>query len=201
MTAEKVSLEQEKIALMNKISKLQSGPQNPKNKVVMNPDKTLLIGSSILRNVESKNKEKLTIDCLRGGKQADVQQKIENLNVKYHRIIIAVGTNDCDDSKQSASIIEERRQLLEEARKHADHVVISSILPRKNGPLQLKIDAVNQSTKQLCTRYSNVEYVCNDWSFKLANLNPNEAMFTRDCLHPSHRGTIEMLQNSRLSIC
>ena len=195
VTAEKVSLEQEKIALMNKISKLQSGPKNPNNKVVMNPDKTLLIGSSILRNVESKNKEKLTIDCLRGGKQADVQQKIENLNIKYHRIIIAVGTNDCDDSKQSASIIEERRQLLEEARKHADHVVISSILPRKNGPLQLKIDAVNQSTKQLCTRYLNVEYVCNDESFKLANLNPNEAMFTRDCLHPSHRGTIEMLQN------
>ena len=53
LPAEKVSLEQEKTALMNKI------PQNPNNKVVMNPYKTLLIGSSILRNVESKNKENL----------------------------------------------------------------------------------------------------------------------------------------------
>ena len=63
----------------------------------------------------------------------------------YQKVVIVIDINDCGDiNRTSASVMAERRELLNEAKKHAEKVVLSSILPHADGAVQLKVDTVNK---------------------------------------------------------
>ena len=114
----------------------------------------------------------------------------------YQKAVIVIGTNDCGDiNRTSASIMAERRELLNEAKKHAEKVVLSSMLPHADGAVQLKVDTVNEESLNMCRSESNVDYVCNDGCFKLSDQTQNEALFVSDKLHPSYPGSTKLLKN------
>ena len=192
LTAVRISLEQDKELLKAELTKSADKPRN----VTQSNDKVLLIGSSIIRNVEAQNTDKITVICKRGAKQQDIIQDLKKQTTHYCKAVLVVGTNDCDDAtKNCASIMEERHQLLTEAKKHANKVIISSILPRVDGALQLKIDTVNKATRDMCLKDPSIDYVCNDGCFKLANQTQNRSLFVSNGLHPSYSGTTNLLRN------
>ena len=203
LTAKNVSLQQDKESLEKKLSQLEKSISSDRNlpptTVSTRSNQTLLIGNSMIRDVHSNDQQKLKVMCHRGAKQCDIKQDLTTITNRFNKIMIVVGSIDCADPNLSTAVIaEDRRQLLLEDKKHADNVTISSILPHKDGPAQLKIDEINRRTKILC-RETQSEYICNDGAFKLADLSPNEAMFIRNDIHLSYRGTYKLLQNLGLT--
>ena len=83
--------------------------------------------------------------------------------------------------------------------KHADKVIVSSILPRSDDTVQHKVDEVNNATSELCFTDPNIEYISNDGSFRLADQTQNETFFVNDGLHPSYHGTTRLLKNLGLA--
>ena len=92
--------------------------------------------------------------------------------------MLSAGTIDCADSyATTANIAENACQVITEAKKYCDMVIMSSILPRDNRPIQNKIDTVNDYIKKICKEQDRCSFIDNYGSFKLANQNQNESLF------------------------
>ena len=86
LTAVKLSLEQENGSLIQRLSTLEKkliSTHNQKSQHNKPNDKILLIGSSILRNVESKDTKKLIVSCHRGAKQVDILETLQKETDRY----------------------------------------------------------------------------------------------------------------------
>lgn len=187
LTAENLSLRQNQaVTTMN-----SSNPQLPSSK-----PKMLLLGSSLLRNIQSKDANQLQVICRPGATLDSLQNEIQRLDAHYDKITIVGGGNDCSKAEISTVQISERtHSLLTEASKHTNSLALSSVLPRTEGDIQLKIDAVNTDMAKQCKSIQRCDFVANDGTFKLADLTPNEAMFVKDGVHLSQRGSQRLLQN------
>ena len=131
----------------------------PPTTVHVSSNQTLLIGNSMICDVHSNDQQKLMVICHRGAKQCDIKQDLTTITHRFNIIMIMVGSIDCADPNLFMAVFaEDRRQLLMEAKKHADNVIISNNLPHKDGSAQLKIDEINRSTKILC-RETQSEYI------------------------------------------
>ena len=114
--------------------------------------------------------------------------------------MLVAGSIDCaDPNKTTAVITGEIRNLLTEAKGHSNHVHFSSVLPRSDGSIQLKIDTVNEAVKKVFREQPNCSFIDNDGTFKLSDLSQNEAMFLRDGHHISYRGTDKLISNLELN--
>ena len=145
--------------------------------------KTLLIGTSLLRNIESKDSSKIDVSCLSGAPFESLNAELKNIQSEYKKIVIVTGTTDCRDANTTtAKINDTAHSLLTEAIKHTQSVIISSVLPRidsDNPGCQLKIDTVNENIHKLCSDNS-CTFVDNDGVFKLSDSSPNDSMFVSD---------------------
>jgi regulator of replication initiation timing len=170
--------------------KQQSQPRKP----------SLLIGSSIIKDIESNDESKLKIKCLPGSKFdhiTDALRSIEQTKDRYETVTIVAGGNNCSDTSQSAKdITEAATSVVKQAQKIAKNVTLSSILPRHDtGPTELKVENVNPELRKLCEQNSQVSYVNNDGSFRLADGSPNDAFFLQDKTHLTYKGTERLIKN------
>ena len=91
----------------------------------------LLVGSSIIRDISSKDDAKLQVKSLSGAKIADIHHEIGRAKEKYSQIIIHVGSNDCDkDDMNLDNVVIGYNKLISEAKKCFAKVALSSVLPR-----------------------------------------------------------------------
>ena len=196
LTAEKLSLEQENDSLKHNLKSTRQPSQAPSG----SSEKTLIVGSSLLRNVTSRDVTRTAVMCKSGAKQKDAIELLRNEAVGCKQMYLLIGGNDCDDaSRSTSSIMKERRELLEEAKKHADRVTVSSLIPCRDQDTQMKINDINNQTKKICAADMKLTYICNDTQFKLSDLSQNEALFVRDGVHLTYRGTSQLLQNLELT--
>ena len=195
LTAEKLALEQEFASYKESIKKSEL-KHPPGQSDASNPNRILLTGSSVIRNIEAKDSNRSTVRCIRGAKQSEIIEHLVNDTLIYEKVLLVCGGNDCsDENRTTKSIIDERQKLIQEAKKHAKTVTISSNLPRPVATTQLKIDIVNKATKDLCNSDPCLQYICNDTCFKLADQLQNEALFVRDAVHPNFLGSNKLLYN------
>ena len=61
--------------------------------------------------------------------------------------------------------------------------------------MQLKVDQVNEDTRQMCKRMEGCQYIDNDGSFKLADQSPNEAFYVAGKVHLNNQGNIKLIKN------
>ena len=90
LTAVKLSLEQENGSLIQRLSTLEKkliSTDNQKSQPNKPNDKILLIGSSILRNVESQDTKKLIVSCHHGAKQADILETLQKETDHYKNCV------------------------------------------------------------------------------------------------------------------
>ena len=65
--------------------------------------KTLLIGDSLLRDIDEKKLKSTEVEVISGGRLTDVLKRLQRRDGQYGRVIVCAGTNDCgsDDTNEA----------------------------------------------------------------------------------------------------
>ena len=188
-------LTKEKDDLQERLLIAQS--QSPQQKKSTNINsKTLLIGNSLLRNIESTNSDRLKVSCHSGATFDSLTYELSQNSEQFGRIIIVSGTTDASKDTTTEQIDINARGLLAEAKKHTMDITFSSVLPKvKPNDQQLKIDHMNENLKKMCKEAPGCSYSDHDGSFRLANLTTNDAMFVSDGYHLNWKGSQILIDN------
>ena len=95
-------------------------------------DRSLLVGSSIIRHINKKNPDNTEVICLRGGRINDVKNVVTDkaTDAAYDRVVLVAGGNDCAPRDTStgvlpSSVVDEYRSLV----RMSKSVTVSSVCP------------------------------------------------------------------------
>ena len=116
--------------------------------------RSLLVGSSIIKNVDESKLKNMKVICLRGGHISDIRASLARLpsGTRYDRTVIVVGGNDCADERDANEVVEMYRELVQQVKRISTSITVSSICPRnKTEGLTQIIDAVNAGLQSLCS--------------------------------------------------
>ncbi|CAH1775988.1 unnamed protein product [Owenia fusiformis] len=162
--------------------------------------KTLVIGSSIIRDFDTNKLHNTEVECIRGGTVDDVHKSLTDNNASYDRVILQVGSNDCSKDNTPEDIAKQYQLLIKGAKNIANEVVVSSICPRTDKPAaQEKVDTVNATLQGICSdEDASVTFINNDLSFKLQDNSINDGFLHGDGLHLSKPGTNRLAINMKL---
>ena len=172
------------------------------DKVTMTPD--LVIGNSILRNIQTCNPSDLEVNCISGITFDEISVKLDNLvsrQKKYGTVHIVADSSDCQQQESSTeSITESAKGVIESALKISDKVILSSILPRTDdSSAQLKSENTNIKLKALCSQLDRVSFCDHDGAFRQADRSVNDALLIGDGLHPNLKGTQKIINNLKIN--
>ena len=196
----------ENMSLRDRISKLTSESQklqwelHHQNKST----KKLLIGSSIIRDIDSAKLVNTDVRSIGGAKVKTVKDELENMNSQLDELIVVVGGNDCDEESREAGsvhdILETYDSLIEIAKTKADSITVSSICPRNTAvKTQTSIDALNAGLQDLCAT-KGCEYVDQRGSFTLGDGSINDGYILSDGVHLNRSGANRLAKNLKLKV-
>ena len=165
------------------------------------PKGTLLIGSSIIRDI---NTTRFHLDsepkCIRGGKVVDVTAELLKLpsDCFLENIIIQVGSNDCTGNLFDSDVFyDDYVTLVLKAKTICQNVVISGLCPRLDDSLG-NINRANAILQKIANDES-LYFVDNDRVFRLLNGSVNTDYYRKDGIHLSIKGTFKLAKNLGLS--
>ena len=188
---------QEKADLQVRLSRAESALKSAN---IGSKSKTLLIGNSLIRNIQSENPDQLEIACHSGSTFETLTNELSKTTEVYDDIIIVTGTNDASNDINIAQIDAESKKMIQEAKKHSDNVSIASVLRKlKPDNQQLKIDHMNENLKKLSQDFPYCSYIDNDGTFRLADMSPNDALYVSDGCHLNNKGTQKLIDNLKLT--
>ena len=143
------------------------------------PHGTVLLGSSIIRDVDEGKLVNMKCVCIPGGCISDLKSKVTTFPTSHKlcRLVLVVGGNDCDsrsDERSIPDILSEFESLIKSAQETSVSVAVSSVCPR-NKPCAVmeRISALNASLKVLCDDLE-VEFIDNDPMFHLQDGSIND---------------------------
>ncbi|CAH1788018.1 unnamed protein product [Owenia fusiformis] len=180
----------------HKMNKSQNEPVKPHPK---NASKTLVIGSSIVRDLDQDKLNDVEVISIGGADIDMVHKRLTNLDTKYQKAILQVGSKDCAKSSDKASIKAKYQLAIKGAKNIATTVAVSSICPRTDKELaQNTADALNAGLQILCEE-EKIEFINNDTNgFKLQSGEINEGYLWSDGLHLSKPGSNKLARNMGL---
>ena len=169
------------------------------------PEKTVLLGSSMTRNIDDEKLVNVESISVSGGKIDDIKKEV----LKYPptksllRVVLVVAGNDCDTSDSTikpSDVVQNYKELIQAAQEVACSVAVSSILPRNKGPdVTERIDTVNSGLLSLC-KDLGVEYIDNDTLFYLGDKTLNDGYFIPGEVHINKAGTNRLVERLKLRI-
>jgi ribA/ribD-fused uncharacterized protein len=167
---------------------LQATPSVP-------PLPNLLLGTSLLRNVDPAKLENFHVTSKGGATIDDLHKELNDMSedTAYNEMILVAGSIDLEN-KNVTDIVSDCQALIVSAGMKCQSITISSILPRTDKDLKTKTKEANDALKEMCANEGH-KFVDNDPSFHLLNGNVNEAYLTHDGLHLTKRGLDSLLQN------
>ena len=156
------------------------------------PKQTLIIGSSIVRDVKANRLQSTTVRSHSGARVNTIRHKIQEMDLApYSRIVLQVGGNDI--RRPVRRVIEDYDALITEIRGKTDgraDVFVSGIPPR----VDANVVHLNNALVDLCQAH-NVTFIrqLNSFidSYGYVKLN----LYQQDDLHLSNRGTVKLLYN------
>jgi len=174
---------------------IPSQDETPYVNPIAPPMPSLLLGTSLLRNVDPKKVENWEIIAKGGAKLENLHKEINELpeDKSFDRIVIIGGSIDLEQ-KSDKDIVQDYQALVVSASTKANEVIISSILPRTDKDFKSKSIQVNEELKAMCER-DGTKFVDNDPSFHLLNGDINEAHLAGDGLHLTKRGVDCLMRN------
>ena len=166
------------------------------------PHGTVLLGSSVIRDIDQTKLVATKCICIRGGHIKDIQGSVDRLpnDRKLCRIVLAVGGNDCDsgEDKPVTDIVAEYKDLIESAKTIAKSVTVSSVCPRrKSTEVTERIDALNAGLQGLCSDLQ-VDFIDNNPAFHLQDGSFNEGYLLPDNVHLTRAATNKLVSNLKL---
>ena len=164
--------------------------QNPNS-----PAETLIIGSSILKNIRRKGLVNTDIKTLRGAKINDVSNYISTTNIKqYKKIVLLIGGNDASANRSPSTVQEDYESLLLQIRSKCHKqcaLSISGLPPRRD----VNVQKINTILFNMCEHF-NLQFIPQYFSFYYkGTYDVNEELYTKDRIHINMRGTSVLLHN------
>ena len=153
---------------------------------------SLLIRSSLIKQVSRDNLKDTDVVCLPGERIKDIRDHLEALPSGYESITLLVGGNDCDITPppSAAAIVATNGGLLDMAIIKARNVTVSSICPRMTTTeTQQTIDAVNAGLLSMCDERA-VKFVD----------NVNDGYLQPDGVHITRKATDKIARNLCLQV-
>ena len=190
------------IALRSEIITLKEKVANLTWRTFRQPNQpsSLLIDSSLIRDVSSATLVDTEVVCLPGGKLAGIEKKISELSSGYDTITVVAGGNDCDTSPSTPApmVIDAFASVIDAAKAKASTVTVSSVCPRlKTADTTNTIDAVNAGLVTLCAE-KDVIFADSTPSFTLGDGSVNDGYLHRDGVHLTHAAVNRLAKNLRL---
>ena len=179
--------------LCKAIKDQQSSPVLPPLPSIDNkPKLSLLVGDSLIKNIQSKNEHLVVTSNV--PKVDDVTVELEK-SEKVDSVYVVCGTNDCKGKDDPQVITESFRRLMNQAKTTASKVHIASIPPRTDDPeVQKKIDTVNQLLVVVANE-EKVSFINNDENFTYKNNTADLSLLQLDGCHLSHDGILRLTKN------
>ena len=166
--------------------------------------KSLLAGTSIIRDVCESRLDKTDVTCVPGGLISDVTNAVSKRpSDTYERIILVTGGNDCARKEAAtqhtaSSIVEQYRTLVQLSKQKSRNVTVSSVCPRiSSAEVKAQIDAVNAGLQVMCD-VEGATYVDNTPFFHLAEGSVNDAYYLDDGVHLTYKATNTLARNLKL---
>ena len=92
------------------------------------PQKYLLIGSSLIKDIEEGKLIKTKMICIRGASLRNISDELNDLNSTFKNITMVAGGNDCSSNSTLKQIETDYNKVIENAkRKCSGNVILSSI--------------------------------------------------------------------------
>ena len=163
---------QQKIKSLEKIDTPQSsvGPNIQRQQTTTPTASSLLIESSLLRDMATTNNHELQIRSTGGATTQVITSQLKDYpDSKFTNFTVLVGGNDCDNNRTSVEdIMSNFRLLLTEAKRVTTNDVFVSSIPTRNKGLitDQKIVEVNSNLKSLSDEF-NCNFIDNDKNFRL----------------------------------
>ena len=161
-----------------------------KNKVIK--QSTLLIGSSLLKNVKISDLNKSTaVRSFPGATIDTIKIKLSEFNLENCKtIILLVGGNDADNGTDLETFTEKYESLLNALSADDRRVIVAGLLPRET----VDLSAYNNKLRELCDA-CDTEFVENYDNFLLASGELPESYYLKDKVHLNNYGTRKLLSN------
>lgn len=191
--------------LRTRITALENEIQANKWKSFRNK-RSILIGDSLIRDIDEEKLVKTTIKSIAGGKVTHIAQRYSEDTLSEEpvsHIYVCIGSNDCsDEDMKPEDVITPYESMVEDMKRQVSQpsqIVLSSVPPRKdNTEHQTRVDALNDAIRDMAQRV-NVTYIDNDSSFKLVDGDINDGyLLPSDNLHLTKQGTNKLARNLTL---
>ena len=169
------------------------------------PQGTVLLGSSIIRDIDEGKLVNTKCVCIPGGCISDLKSKVTTFPTSHKlcRLVLVVGGNDCDsrsDERSIPDILSEFKSLMKAAQETSVSVAVSSVCPRiKPGAVMERISALNAGLKVLCDDLE-VEFIDNDPTFHLQDGSINDRYMLPDGVHLTKAATNKLVTNLKLQL-
>ena len=166
--------------------------------------KTLLIGSSLIRNIGENRIMNTEVVCLRGAKVCDIHRELkensDNKIIKYGNIILMCGGNNCAASNPDiSSIATDFKELIVTAKSIAMQVAVCSIPPRlEPSHAGEAISSLNAALQSLCSDLK-VHFANQHDQFHLQNGSVNDG-YLADNVHLTLKGSDAMARTIGLKL-
>ena len=169
-------------------------------------EKTLLAGSSIIRDISETCLDNTDVACRPGGRINDITEIVKKTpSDKYSRIVLVAGGNNCDQRDLSTAetpseIVDQFRSLVSVCKQKAPEICVSSICPRLRSPeIVNRIESTNAGLQVMCEE-ENVTYIDNSTFFYLKDNSVNDAYLLTDGCHLTHKAADKLALNLKLKL-
>jgi hypothetical protein len=167
------------------------------------PAKTLLIGDSIIKDVDEARLDATDILLLENGDLTEASEKLQQWQSPCARIAICIGGDACADIDNSETRMRENYDaLVRTAKEKAEEKSISllSIPPQtRSVATQERIDGLNAHIAET-SEHSDLDYVNNDVHFKLSNGLVNDGYLHVNGKQLSRCGMRRFLTNAGIKL-
>ncbi len=193
----------ENAKLHDKVSELNCKLDKSSQVSGMSQD-TLLIGDSLLRDIDQQRLHNTKVVSIGGAKAHDALDKIMHTDEKYAKAIICIGTNNCGNESMDYQEVSETYKKLITAMTQkvpsSKDIILSSIPPRSDDiDSQERVQMLNATLCSLAAD-SGVVFIDNDSNFLLRDGSPNDGYLLADGLHLSAKGTNKLAKNLKLEV-
>ena len=167
--------------------------------------KHLLIGSSVVRDVDPAKLANTDVISISGGRIRDVQKRLEDTSATYGRVSIVVGGNDCaakTGPEPLEDLVDQYKALIQHAKTKSAEVYAGTILPRDDTSVpggSARIDALNACLLTMDAT-EGVTIVNNDVCYKLRDASINDGYYNSDLTHLNAAGTNRLAASMQLNI-
>ena len=160
--------------------------------------KTLLIGTSLLRNVSIEKLVNCEMVAKGGAKVDDLSKTLSSMDPskKFKEVILVAGSIDRESASQD-DVINALKAFAVCASDRTNKVTISSVLPRNDKDMKDTINSLNIEIKKMCDT-DGYNFLNHDPTFYLMNGEINRALLCEDGLHLAQAGVETLIRNCGL---